>query len=279
VAYTWRKYQVAERQALRRLYGRDLVSMLDAVEDACFQIHHLIGNGGYMSTNGSAPGIEWEAQQVGEDVTTYEHLLKQLLKQDILARTETGVLFSPSLVNQIHLSTVRRSAGSEGGKKTQDILLELKAKQKSSSISVSSSTEGECEGEGNATSAFDDFLDEASLDIARLLCDRLNAEKPNRAPTSEATVKSWAKTTRLMMTSDFRDPARIIDVMNWHWGAGANRDFRHEVEAASSLRNKFDKIEDAMNRKPTASTKEVKHEKAMPLSEWEERAKAQEVAE
>ena len=95
----------------------------------------------------------------------------------------------------------------------------------------------------------EEYFQEAGLQLASLLRDQILSSDPDHKPITDATVGKWANTMRLMMTSDGRDSAQVIDVMEWLYTEGVVGEFAFVVESAKAFREKYDRIKNARHRR------------------------------
>jgi hypothetical protein len=88
--------------------------------------------------------------------------------------------------------------------------------------------------------------------LADLLRQQLVAEKTDhilsRAERWRTTRTTWAEAMALMLRVDGRSPARAAALIRWVFGDQSGAEKRFVVESPKALREKWDRIETAMNR-------------------------------
>jgi hypothetical protein len=105
-------------------------------------------------------------------------------------------------------------------------------------------------------------IPDSALDLADQLAARIREIRPDRK--LDGSLDAWGRALDLMVRIDGRTPSQIRETIDWLFGPNQLREsFRFEVWSAISLRAKYERIRDQMQRdKPNGKAADEKRRNA-----------------
>ena len=210
--------------------GRRDLTAADKV--VCAVLAYRIGNNGYCW-----PGIRTLAKDTGLNVSTIIVSVRRLEDKGLLLVQRRGSGRS----NQYRL-VVGESAGAV------QALGKSKRSENPNSGDGESQAQAHAKGNHNEIDQFNQTSD--SVRLAQLLLDEIRRQKPDY---KKPDLKSWVKHIDLMIRLDNRKPERIAQVIYWcqaDTGNGTGFGWANNVLSTATLREKFDRLELDMAKRP-----------------------------